>query len=202
MRRAARMGTGTIGLWVALLAMPAGAAPLDADACTRLKQEQAGLVAGGAKGDMARGPDWAKANLSGDKLKQIERYIDVEEQILFRCPQPKPPLERAEKTEPAAEKGAAPAKAAKAAVPPAKEKAAEPAASAAKPKAAAAAAKAAPEKAPPEKAAAPAKAPAAKPAPKEAAKPKTNDAYVPPAKDPAALGWGQTTRPEAKKSPE
>lgn len=199
MRRAARVGVGAMGL-SALLALPAAAAPLDAEACGRLKQEQAGLVAGGAKGDMARGPDWAKANLSGDKLKQIERFIDVEEQILFRCPQPKPPLERAEKTDP--EKAAVPAAASakRAKAPP--DKAGEPAAAPVKPKAASASAKA-PEKTPPEKAATvPAKAPAAKPAAKEAAKPKTSDAYVPPAKEPAALGWGQSTRPEPKKSPE
>lgn len=69
-----------------LLAAPcAVAAPLAPDACASLKTEYQGLVAGGAKSDMDRGPEWAKANLTPDRLGKIERLIAVEEQLSFRC---------------------------------------------------------------------------------------------------------------------
>jgi hypothetical protein len=61
------------------------AAPLEADACAKLKEERAGLEQAGARGNMARGPQWAKANLPPDKLDQIKRLIEVESQLLFRC---------------------------------------------------------------------------------------------------------------------
>ena len=34
---------------------------------------------------MAKGPEWAKANLGPEKLQQVQRLIEVEEQLLFRC---------------------------------------------------------------------------------------------------------------------
>jgi hypothetical protein len=69
-----------------LLAAPhAVAAPLEPAACETLKVEFDSLVAGGAKSDMDRGPAWAKANLTPDRLGKIERLIAVEEQLSFRC---------------------------------------------------------------------------------------------------------------------
>jgi hypothetical protein len=68
---------------------PALAAPLDQGACESLKIEYDKLIAGGTKTDMQQGPDWAKANLSVERLGQISRFIDLEEQLSFRCPQPK-----------------------------------------------------------------------------------------------------------------
>lgn len=72
---------------VALVALPAtaGAVPLDKPACDSLKTEHAALLAGGLEADMARGPEWAKANLAPERLKLIERLIEVEEQLSFRC---------------------------------------------------------------------------------------------------------------------
>jgi hypothetical protein len=61
------------------------AAPLDAQACATLKSEYDGLVAAGAKSDMDRGPEWAKANLPPERLGKIERLITVGEQLSFRC---------------------------------------------------------------------------------------------------------------------
>lgn len=63
---------------------------LQREACEGLKGEQVKLVSAGAKSDMQRGPEWAKANLTPDRLQRIERLIDVEEQLAFRCPQPRP----------------------------------------------------------------------------------------------------------------
>jgi hypothetical protein len=61
------------------------AAPLDKDDCAKLKTEQSLLEQDGARGNMGRGPEWAKANLAPDKLEQIRRLIELDEQLLFRC---------------------------------------------------------------------------------------------------------------------
>lgn len=89
-----------------LAAGPAASAPLDPQACKDLNTERDAMVGAGLKSDMDRGPEWAKANLAPDRLKQIERLISVEEQLSFRCGQlvtaspqikepPKPPEEKA-----------------------------------------------------------------------------------------------------------
>jgi hypothetical protein len=61
------------------------AAQLDKDACTKLKSEQVQLEKDGARGSLGRGPDWAKANLGPEKIEQVRRLIEVDEQLLFRC---------------------------------------------------------------------------------------------------------------------
>jgi hypothetical protein len=63
----------------------AWAEQLDKHACNLLKVELAGLLAVGVKDDMERGPNWAKDNLTKDKLTNIRRLIEVEEQLEFRC---------------------------------------------------------------------------------------------------------------------
>lgn len=84
------MQTRTTAFILALLASPAGAVatPLDQPACDALKAERASLVAAGLETEMARGPDWAKTNLQPDRLKQIARMIEVDEQLSFRCGEP------------------------------------------------------------------------------------------------------------------
>ena len=69
----------------ASFAPSAEAAPLEPEACTALKTELQSLLAAGAKSDMDRGPEWAKANLTPDKMAKVERLIAVEEQLSFRC---------------------------------------------------------------------------------------------------------------------
>lgn len=64
---------------------PVAAAPLEPEACAALRSEHQGLVADGAKSDMDRGPEWAKANLAPERLGKIERLIAVQEQLSFRC---------------------------------------------------------------------------------------------------------------------
>lgn len=63
----------------------ARAAPLDTETCSKLKVEQAQLENSGVGHNMAKGPEWAKANLAPDKIEQIRRLIELEEQLLFRC---------------------------------------------------------------------------------------------------------------------
>ncbi|HEY1244866.1 MAG TPA: hypothetical protein VGF29_08550 [Hyphomicrobiaceae bacterium] len=74
----------------ALAALAAGltqarAAPLDAETCAKLQGEQERLENAGVEKDMAKGPAWAKANLAPEKLNMVQRFIDIEEQLLFRC---------------------------------------------------------------------------------------------------------------------
>lgn len=173
---------GTIA--AACLASRVMAEPLPKEACEKLKSEQATLDQAGLRDVLQKGPDWAKSNLDRGKLKQVERYILVDEMLSFRCG-----LAKAQLTLPFSEEDQPP-------VPPEAQKtegtppAAPPAVKPKlKPKAAqapAATAPPAPEAAPKPKKAAPAAVPeapasqpaAAKPAPKP--KPKADDAYRPP----------------------
>jgi hypothetical protein len=174
-----------------LTSLHAGAAPLDGEGCTRLKIEQAALEKAGVRTSMAKGPQWAKANLAPERLTDIKRLIEVDEQILFRCqgtplvqlpPEPDDPSAikdegkgegKADADAPATPAPAA--KATKAAITPDKSKTAPPAvakkAPAAKPaeKAASAPPAQQPAKAPPKVLKAPPKAPAKAP-PKAPAK--------------------------------
>src|SRR5262245_47097362 len=69
-----------------LLQAPAGrAAQLDKESCGKLKGEQVQLEKEGARSNLAKGPDWVKANLAPEKLDQVRRLIEVDEQLLFRC---------------------------------------------------------------------------------------------------------------------
>jgi hypothetical protein len=63
----------------------ARAAPLDADTCNKLMIEQGTLEDAGAEQNMAKGPEWAKANLAPEKIEQVRRFIELEALILFRC---------------------------------------------------------------------------------------------------------------------
>ena len=82
------MTRGLLALSIAALGLAAAhvhATPLDADACAKLKIERGVLEQAGVRGNMAKGAEWAKANLSEDKLQQIKRVIDLDGQLLFRC---------------------------------------------------------------------------------------------------------------------
>jgi hypothetical protein len=63
----------------------ASATKLDKIACNDLSGELAGVVAAGARDDMERGPAWAQANLPTDRLGNVKRLIEIEEQLEFRC---------------------------------------------------------------------------------------------------------------------
>jgi hypothetical protein len=64
---------------------PASAVPLDAPACEQLQTQLDALRNEGAAADMARGPEWARANLPLARLQRIETLLEVEEQLNFRC---------------------------------------------------------------------------------------------------------------------
>jgi hypothetical protein len=67
------------------LCCPAGAVPLDKQACADLALERQGLVALKVEDLMAKGADWAAAHLSLGDLNLVRRFIEVDEQIKFRC---------------------------------------------------------------------------------------------------------------------
>jgi hypothetical protein len=69
----------------ALLGAGVRAEPLDAATCGQLKGEQVRMEQTGVRGNMEKGPVWAKSNLAADKLDQIRRLMDLDEQLLFRC---------------------------------------------------------------------------------------------------------------------
>jgi hypothetical protein len=80
-----RSGISLVIAALLLQGSAARAAQLDKDSCAKLKTEQAQLEQGGARGSMGKGPEWAKVNLAPDKLEQIRRLIELDEQLLFRC---------------------------------------------------------------------------------------------------------------------
>jgi hypothetical protein len=69
------------------MAMASGlsAEPLDKEACERLQSEKQTLVVLGVDKEFSKGPEWAKANLAQSELNLLKRYIDLEEQLKFRC---------------------------------------------------------------------------------------------------------------------
>lgn len=78
----------SLGLSAIALLVQVGAAaaePLDKETCDKLQAEQTQLEGAGVRSNMANGPEWAKANLTPDKLAQIKRLIEVEELLAFRC---------------------------------------------------------------------------------------------------------------------
>jgi hypothetical protein len=74
-----------VALSVALSGPGARSEPLDAATCGQLRGEQVRMEQSGVRASMEKGPQWAKANLAADKLDQIRRLMDVDEQLIFRC---------------------------------------------------------------------------------------------------------------------
>lgn len=70
-----------------LVPATASASELTAEACEALTGEHTTLLEAGAGTDIERGPDWAKDNLGELRLQRVQRLIEVEEQIAFRCSQ-------------------------------------------------------------------------------------------------------------------
>ena len=103
-RAAVSLSLATVLLGV--LAPAAPALPMAADECERVRAEKANLEQAGVAADMAQGAEWARANLPPDRLKRVQRWIELEEQMLFRCPRPKPPPQAEAAADPNASKPA------------------------------------------------------------------------------------------------
>ncbi len=63
------------------------AAPLDPITCEAYKSEHSLLAEGGITLLIAKGPEWGKANASKSDLVRVARWIELEEQLTFRCGQ-------------------------------------------------------------------------------------------------------------------
>lgn len=64
----------------------APAAPLDEVVCKDLDARLKQLELDGVKDDLAKGPEFAKANVTMARLAVIKDYIETKEQVAFRCP--------------------------------------------------------------------------------------------------------------------
>ncbi|SFV38891.1 hypothetical protein [Hyphomicrobium facile] len=58
---------------------------VDPETCTALRLEQIKFRASGVLDDMSKGPQWAKANLPAERLREIEHFIQLDEQVKFGC---------------------------------------------------------------------------------------------------------------------
>ncbi len=59
--------------------------PLDEDGCRRLEIERQALTVLGIDKYFENGAEWAKANLTVADLNLVKRYLNVYEQLKFRC---------------------------------------------------------------------------------------------------------------------
>lgn len=68
-------------------AVPLHAAPpkLDKETCEQLKVEQTRFLEAGVANDIEKGAEWAKANLTPERLREIEHYLMLDEQVKFGC---------------------------------------------------------------------------------------------------------------------
>ena len=100
-RAAVWLGKLLLGMGCASLApavLPAQAAMHDVETCRRIKTEHEALGASGIREMLPKGPEWAKSNLTKERLEQIRRFLTLDEDMRFRCPlgKARPELEAAE----------------------------------------------------------------------------------------------------------
>jgi hypothetical protein len=84
-RRALRLAVPALAFGAAFLCPAVSAAPLDKNACAKVSQVLQNLKALDVDKLMQKGPSWAAANLSPADLWLVRQYIDLDEQIKFRC---------------------------------------------------------------------------------------------------------------------
>jgi hypothetical protein len=72
----------------ALVSPPSIAAPLDKAGCARLAQDMQNMKALDVDKLMENGPSWAVSHLPPSELGLIRQYIDLDEQMKFRCSAP------------------------------------------------------------------------------------------------------------------
>jgi hypothetical protein len=58
---------------------------IDAETCAQLRLEQNKFRQSGILNDMRKGPEWAKANLTPERLREVEHYLTLDEQVEFGC---------------------------------------------------------------------------------------------------------------------
>ncbi len=83
-----RAAGGVLAFGLALLPLAASAAPLNKDACAKVAQDIQDMKALDVGKLMQNGPAWAVSNLSPADLNLVRRYIDLDEEMKFRCSDP------------------------------------------------------------------------------------------------------------------
>jgi len=83
-----RIALGAAACGLLALQPPVLAAPLDKNACTKLAQDMQNMKMLEVGKLMEKGPDWAASHLSPADLSLVRQYIDIDEQMKFRCSAP------------------------------------------------------------------------------------------------------------------
>ena len=73
---------------VAIPLMECHATPLDKNACAKVAQDMQNLKALDVDKLMVNGPAWAASHLSPSDMGLVRQYIDLDEQMKFRCSAP------------------------------------------------------------------------------------------------------------------
>lgn len=69
----------------ALAGASASSKPLYREECAKLKIERIKLLTKDMQAALARGPDWVKDHLNKDKIEHVRHFLQVEENLAFRC---------------------------------------------------------------------------------------------------------------------
>lgn len=80
------LGAAVCGLFA--LPAPSVAAPLDKDSCAKLTQDMQNMKMLEVDKLMEKGPSWAVSHLTSADLSLVRQYIDLGEQLKFRCSAP------------------------------------------------------------------------------------------------------------------
>ena len=68
-----------------LIGLGAVAEPLDRESCATLQNERKQLFNADMQAALDQGPDWVKKHLTDEAIERVRRFLDVEQQIQFRC---------------------------------------------------------------------------------------------------------------------
>lgn len=85
-RNSCKRLAGGLGVCFCLVLAPALSAA-EQKTCEQMIEERNRISALGVEKDMAKGHEWARANLSQSDLNLIREFIEISEHIRFRCTQ-------------------------------------------------------------------------------------------------------------------
>lgn len=68
-----------------LIVPAARAEPLDKQSCANLQNQRKQLFNADMQAALDQGPDWVKKHLTDEAIERVRHFLDVEEQIQFRC---------------------------------------------------------------------------------------------------------------------
>jgi hypothetical protein len=61
------------------------AEPLDKESCAGLQSKRTRLLNRDMQTALDQGPDWVKTHLNEEEIERVRRFLNIEEQIEFRC---------------------------------------------------------------------------------------------------------------------